>query len=103
MKNKKLNSIIQNVPYTEVASGLYEEVEILCGNYLVSFALDCDIEVYYQSPASHYNPEEYELKETKEISNIQVFSEDSQTEYQISDIQNEKLAQEIETNLKVVY
>ena len=91
------------MPYKEVSSGLYEEVEILCGNYLVTFTLDCDIIVFYQSPASHYNPEEYELKEIKEISNIQVFHEDSQTQYQISNIQNEKIAQEIETNLKVVY
>lgn len=103
MKTKEFNNIIQNIPYKEVSSGLYEEIELLCGIYLVIFALDCDIDVKYHHLATRYNPEEYEVKETKEISNIKVFSDDYENEYQINDVQAEKLAQEIEDNLKVIY
>lgn len=103
MRTKDFNSILQNVPYKEVTSGLYEEIELLAGKFLIIFALDCDIEVVYYLPSTYLNPEEAEMKETKEIHNIKVLSDDYETKYTLNEVQEKKLIQEIDFNLKVIY
>lgn len=103
MKTKEFNHVLQNVPFKEVSSGEYNHVEIECEGYLVIFALDCDIEVKYYSPSTYTNPEEYELKYTKNTSNIKVYLKDDDTELVLNNVQHNKLAQAIEENLNVVY
>lgn len=103
MKTKDFNNILQNVPYKEVTSGEHLGVELLCGNYLVVFDLDCDIDVEYYSGSTYLNPEEYDLKETKDILITKILSEDYEQEFELNEMQMHKLVQEISTNLKVIY
>lgn len=103
MKTKEFRSALQSIPFTEVTSGTHKDFELWCDNHVVVFDLFCDIEVVYYLPSTYTNPEEFEIKETKELANIKLFPQDSETECTLSDVQSAKLEQEIIENLKVVY
>lgn len=103
MGTKEFNSIIQNIPHKEVTSGEHESVEIVSGNHIIEFSLDCDIEIKYYSGSTYLNPEEYDLVTTKNISNIKVISDDYETFLKLNNLQMKRLKKEINLNLEIVY
>lgn len=103
MKTKPFNNLLINIQYKEVSSGTYDDMQMYSGNYVIEFCLDCDIEVKYHSPATYYNPEEFELVQTKLITNIKVSIEDNDTLLPLNKVQEDKLAQALEENLEVIY
>lgn len=103
MNTKQFNSIILNLEPTEVTSGLHKDMEMYATNFTIQFELDCDIEVVYYMSADYTHPEEYDFKQTKLVSNIEVFHNDADTSLTLTKVQIEKLAQELEDNINVVY
>jgi hypothetical protein len=103
MKTKEFNSIIVGLTHREITAKKHDDFQLYSGKYVITLTIDCDINVDYYRSSTHFDPEEFELSETKLITDIKVTLGDDDKLIPLNDIQFEKLAQEIDDNLKVVY